>query len=281
MKSKVNEFLNFKNKIMSKIKIYAFILGVFVSLTSISSKAQTTAMNYDFIDCAGNPQSIFADLDAGKAVIIEFFMTSCSPCIDAGQTLEVLKADLMAQFPGMIKAYAFGYSNTYTCSVINSWVTTNGITSIPADSGANQVAYYGGMGMPTIVVLGGGTSHSVLGAPYLSYTTPDTTIMGTDIRNFLNGTGVNENTNIISKLNLFPNPANTEVKISFEMKEITNLKVDLVDISGRLITTIADKKNQQGEVVETINTSLYAEGVYIININTNGIISQQKLNIIH
>jgi hypothetical protein len=137
------------------------------------------------------------------------------------------------------------------------------------------------MGMPTIVVLGGGTSHSVLGAPYLSYTTPDTTIMGTDIRNFLNGTGVNENNNIITKLNLFPNPANAEVKISFEMNEIANVKIELIDISGRLIATISDKKNQHGEVVETVNTTLYADGSYIININTNGVITQQKLNIIH
>ena len=261
-------------------KIYSIILGAALAFTSISSKAQTAAMGYDFIDCAGNSQSLFADLDAGKAVILEFFMTSCSPCITAGQTLEVMKADLMAEFPGMIKAYAFGYTNSYTCSTINSWVTTNGITSIPADSGALQVAYYGGMGMPTIVILGGGTGHTVLGTPYLAYTTSDTTIMATDIRNFLNGTGINEN-NIISKLNVFPNPCNEAVKISFELKEISNVKIELFDISGRLVSNIAEKRNQVGEIVETINTNLYSDGSYLIKINANGIMTQQKLNIIH
>ena len=52
-------------------KIYSIILGLALTITSFTCVAQTTAMNYNFIDCAGNPQSIFADLDAGKALIIE------------------------------------------------------------------------------------------------------------------------------------------------------------------------------------------------------------------
>ena len=71
-----------------KAKIYSISLGVLLTFASISSKAQTTAMAYDFIDCAGNAQSLYADLDAGKALIIEYFMTSCSPCISAAATLE-------------------------------------------------------------------------------------------------------------------------------------------------------------------------------------------------
>ena len=134
--------------------------------------------------------------------------------------------------------------------------------------------------MPTIVILGGGTSHTVLGAPYLAYTTSDTTIMATDIRNFLNGTGIKEN-NLISKINLFPNPSNEQVKLTFELKEVSNVKIELFDISGRLVSTVSEKKNQVGEIVETINTNLYSEGAYLVKINANGNISQQKLNIIH
>ena len=265
---------------MKKFKIYVFLLLAMCTMSNINMKAQTTAMNYNFIDCAGNSQSIFADLDSGKAIIIEFFMTSCSPCISAGQTLEVLKADLISEFPGMIKSYSFGFSDTYSCPTINSWVTTNLITSIPADSGGLQVAYYGGMGMPTIVVLGGGTAHTVLGSPYLSYTTADTAIMGADIRNFLNGTDVEEK-GVISKLNVFPNPSNNNVQLSFKLKEAADVKVELLDVTGRVVSTISDKKNQVGEIVELVNTSLYSNGTYIVKINANGQITQQKLNIVH
>lgn len=263
-----------------KKNIYTFILGVVMATTSLSSKAQTTAMNYDFIDCAGNSQSIYADLDAGKALILEFFMTSCSPCVTAGGKLETMKADLLAEYPGMIKSYAFGYSNTYTCTAINNWVTTNSFTSIPSDSGAAQVAYYGGMGMPTIVILGGGTGHTVLGTPYVGFTTSDTTTMANDIRNFLNSLGVAENASL-TDLKLFPNPTDQSVQLSFNLKETTDLKIDLFDVSGRLITNIADRKNQSGKISEVINTSTYTNGSYIVRVSANGKISQQKLNIIH
>nr|MDQ3046872.1 T9SS type A sorting domain-containing protein [Bacteroidota bacterium] len=264
-----------------KAKLFSLILATAFVTAAGTSKAQTTAMNYDFTDCAGNSQSIFADLDAGKAVIIEFFMTSCSPCITAGQTLELMKSDLMAEYPGMIKAYAFGFSNSYSCSTINTWVTNNGITSIPADSGGAQVAYYGGMGMPTIVILGGGTSHSVLGAPYVGFVAGDTVNMAGDIRNFLNGTGINENNQLISALNVFPNPANSEVKVVFELKSHSDVKVDLYDVTGRHVAVVADKKDQVGKMSETINTSLYATGSYVVKINANGTTTQQKLNILH
>jgi hypothetical protein len=263
-----------------KTKIYTLVFSVMAITASVSGKAQTTATNYDFIDCNGNSQSIFADLDAGKALILEFFMTSCSPCITAGQTLEAMKADLLAEFPGMIKAYAFGYTNSYSCSAINSWVTANGITSIPADSGAYQVAYYGGMGMPTIVILGGGTSHAVLGSPYLSYTTADTAIMANDIRNFLNPSSVADNS-AVSNLNLFPNPANDQVNISFETSGTSDVIISLLDISGRLVSNIAEKKDQIGKIVESVNISQLAEGFYIVKIEANGLTTQQKLNIVH
>lgn len=263
-----------------KANILTFVLGAVLATTSISSKAQTTAMSYDFIDCAGNSQSIYADLDAGKALILEFFMTSCSPCVTAGEKLEVMKADLLAEYPGMIKAYAFGYSNSYTCTAINNWVSSNSFTSIPSDSGATQVAYYGGMGMPTIVILGGGTSHSVLGSPYQGFSTSDTTTMANDIRNFLNSTGIKEN-NILSNFNLFPNPANLNVQLSFTLSEAADMKIDLYDITGRVVLNIADKKNQTGQISEVFNTEALAEGSYILRISTNGKVTQQKLNVIH
>lgn len=263
---------------MKTIKL--FITAVAVT-AAMQTQAQTTAMNYAFTDCAGNSQEIYADLDAGKAVILEFFMNSCSPCVTAGSKLESMKADLLAEFPGMIKAYAFGYTNSYTCTTINNWVTTNGFTSIPSDSGAAQVAYYGGMGMPTIVILGGGTAHSVLGTPYVGFTTSDTTTMATDIRNFLNGTSaITENMSAVNDLSVFPNPANTEVKISFSLVKTSDVTIDVMDLTGRLVTNVMNEKAQNGTITKSINTASISEGNYLVRITTNGVSTQQKLSIV-
>lgn len=274
------QFLKIINLNITMKTIKTFLIASSVAFTMQNSNAQTTAMNYAFTDCAGNSQEIFADLDAGKAVIVEFFMTSCTPCVTAGGQLETMKADLLAEFPGMIKSYAFGYTNSYNCATINNWVTTNGFTSIPSDSGATQVAYYGGMGMPTIVILGGGTAHSVLGTPYIGFTTSDTTTMANDIRNFLNSTGVKENISVLSDFNVYPNPANSEVKISFNLINSANVIVDIVDLTGRVISNVMNE-NAQGIVTKTVNASSIAEGNYIVRINANGSLSQQKLNVVH
>jgi hypothetical protein len=261
-------------------KIYILLLAVmFLPATEI--KAQTTAMNNNFIDCAGNPQSIYADLDAGKAVILEFFMNSCSPCITAGSKLESMKADLLAEFPGMIKAYAFAYNNTYTCTTINNWVNTNGFTSIPADSGAAQVAYYGGMGMPTIVILGGGTSHTVLGSPYIGFTTSDTATMANDIRDFLSTTGIKDQSDAISHVNVFPNPAASVTNLTFNLKNSTGVTVDVVDVTGRIVMNVSKKNVASGVYNETINTSGLADGLYYISIKAAGIITHKPLNVTH
>ncbi|HEX8515614.1 MAG TPA: T9SS type A sorting domain-containing protein [Bacteroidia bacterium] len=261
-------------------KTIYIVFAVMLSFIANSSKAQTTAMNYNFIDCAGNSQSIFADLDAGKAVILEFFMNSCSPCITAGGKLESMKADLLAEYPGMVKAYAFGYNNTYTCTTINNWVSTNSFTSIPADSGAAQVAYYGGMGMPTIVILGGGTAHSVLGSPYVGFTTSDTTTMAADIRNFLGATAsVNEN-EVFSQIALFPNPSTTETNLSFNITKSTNVVIEIIDVTGRRVESVMSGNVSAGAFNKAINISNLAEGLYYISIKADGIVSQKPLNVI-
>jgi hypothetical protein len=259
--------------------VKTLLITALLAFTAQHSNAQTTAMNYSFIDCAGNPQEIYADLDAGKALILEFFMTSCSPCVTAGGVLETMKADLLAEFPGMVKSYAFGYSNSYNCTTVNNWVNTNGFTSIPSDSGATQVAYYGGMGMPTIVILGGGVSHTVLGSPYLGFSTSDTTSMATNIRNFLNGTGINENTNALTQLSVFPNPANQEIHVSFNLEKSANVNVEILDLTGRMLYTSLSENTSSGTVNKIITTNTIAEGSYIVRINVDGVFTQQKIQI--
>lgn len=256
--------------------IYITITLLFT--TSISN-AQTTAMDFNRLDCNGNMQHLFADLDAGNAVIIEFFMLNCGACPVAGQKLEALKADLLAQFPGKVKSYAIGYVNSYTCSSVANWVTNNSFTAIPMDSGAAQVAYYGGMGMPTVVVLGGGTSHLVLGSPYLGLSTSDTTTIGNDIRTFLGASAINET--VFTSFNLFPNPANDMLTLSFDMKESGNLNIEIFDMLGKKVSTLMNNNVSAQKFKRSFNTASLAAGNYVLQLSINGNSVNHKLNITH
>ena len=261
--------------------LHIITLAVLYTFSAKVTTAQTTARDFKIIDCKGNPQHLFSDLNGGKVVILEFFMKDCEPCIDAGKELELMRSKLLSKYPGKIKAYTFGFNDVYTCDTINKWISNNGFTSVPADSGDAQVTYYGGMGMPSIVILGGGSKHSVLGAPYIGLMAGDTTNMATDIRNFLNSTGINDNNNFIKEVAIFPNPANEKINLSFIIQENANLNIDILDLTGRLICNVLNEKIQPGKYTKNINTYSLSKGSYFIKINANGIISQQKLTIIH
>jgi|GEM_PF-329551 len=264
----------------STIITLAFVVTTMFSVQK--ANAQTTAMDFTMVDCSSTPttHNLFSDLNSGKVVIIEYFMLSCSSCPAAGQKLESMKTSLLSQYPGKIKSYAFGFNNTYTCAQVNNWVTTNGFSSVPSDSGAAQVAYYGGMGMPTIVIIGG-TNHKLLGSPYIGFSTSDTTIMATDIRNFFaSTTGINEIKSNLSELNIYPNPSANEVKISFNLTENTHTVIEIMDITGRIVKTVLNEKIAIGSSTRTVNVSNLDNGNYIVRINTDGHMVQQKLSII-
>ena len=263
--------------------IITFALVVTSMFTAQKADAQMTAMDFTMVDCSSSPSThnLFSDLNSGKVVIIEYFMLSCSSCPVAGQKLESMKTSLLSQYPGKVKSYAFGFNNTYTCAQVNNWVTTNSFSSIPSDSGAAQVAYYGGMGMPTIVIIGG-TNHKLLGSPYIGFTTSDTTVMATDIRNFFaSTTGINELKSNVSELNIYPNPAANEVKIRFNLTENAHTVIEIMDVTGRIVKTVLNEKMAIGSSTKIVNVSSLDNGNYIVRISTDGHMTQQKLSIIH
>jgi len=264
-----------------KLQIITLLFAVTSIFNSQICNAQMTAMDFTMVDCnASATHNLYSDLNSGKVVIIEYFMLSCSSCPTAGAKLEIMKANLLAQYPGKIKSYAFAYNNTYSCTQVSNWVTTNGFTSIPSDSGATQVAYYGGMGMPTIVIAAG-TNHKLLGSPYIGFTTSDTTGMATNIRNFLNGpTSVNELKSNITELNIFPNPTINELKITFNLTETSNTIIEIMDVTGRIVKTLLNEKMSSGNFTKTFNVSSLENGNYFINLNTNGFISRKKISIV-
>jgi hypothetical protein len=265
-----------------KTKITKIMLTALILLGTFNSKAQMTAMDFTMVDCnSSGTHNLFSDLNSGKVVIIEYFMISCGSCIVAGQALESMKSNLLSQYPGKVKSYAFGFNNTYSCSAIVNWVNTNGFTSIPSDSGAVQVAYYGGMGMPTIIIAAG-TNHQLLGSPYVGFNNSDTTQMATNIRTFLNSqVSIKENTQSIKNLSVYPNPANGQINVSFSLLKNSEVTMELIDITGRKIANLVSEKMSAGIISKTFNTSSFQEGNYFLKINSSGIISQQKISIIH
>jgi hypothetical protein len=265
------------------MKTKKILLSLAILFGAFNLKAQpTTPVDFSIIDCNGNPHHLFSDLDAGKVVIMEYFMTSCAGCVIAGDALEPMKAALLAKFPGKIKSYDFAFNNTYNCATVNNWVTTNGYSAVPSDSGAYQVAYYGGMGMPTIVIAAGvGSDHKLLLDPYVGFDNNDTIAMANAIRSFLTGSGIVESLNPFNAVDVFPVPSNNQLNLAIDLKSKSNVRVELIDFTGRLVTTLVNENILQGKTNKVFDTNNYAEGNYILKISTDNSIQSKKINIIH
>ncbi len=90
---------------------------------------------------------------------------------------------------------------------------------------------------------------------------------------------LNVNTPALSNsLAVYPNPVSNRAQISFDLKEQSNLKIAIYDLSGRLIENIVNGEQAAGKFSKTWNrSSNIAAGVYILQIDANGKRSSSKL----
>lgn len=263
-------------------KIYTSILALILTCSHIN--AQTTAVNFNMSDCNGNMHNLFSELDAGKVVIMEFFMLSCSPCIDAGNALDPMFTRLKATCSNNINYYQFGFTNSYNCSQITNWVTSHNFTSVPIDSGAYQVGYYNGMGMPSIAVVAG-KSHKVLylcNANTASFdVVKDTAVIADSIRTFFNckPTGIKKPTQNISSISLVPNPASTNLSLSFDSKSEGVLQLSIVNLTGQKIMDFPKENIRTGIWNKTYELPHIPSGFYFIRGDLNGDNFTRKISI--
>lgn len=249
--------------------------GMFALISSLAV-SQTTAMNFSGPDCNGNNVDLFSDLDAGKAVMLIFYMANCGSCPPVAANMQTMANNINATHPGLVKAYAFPYNNSTTCSYSADWVVNNSLPLFaPMDSGSVQVAYYGGFGMPTVVLLGG-ENQDVLFATQ-DFNTSDTTTMRDLILNTMTA-GLEEQT-IIEDLNAYPNPASDLVKVSFNAIQGAELTMQLTDLSGKTVLSFDKKKTNKGLVELEINVSSLPVGTYLLNLQMNETVITQKIHV--
>ncbi|MEO0312636.1 MAG: hypothetical protein RIQ89_2293 [Bacteroidota bacterium] len=260
-------------------KIILLIVLVITNSTVIFSQ---TPLQFSGSDCNGNPVNLFDDLDAGKAVILHFYMPSCGSCPPPAKKIQAMAAGINAMHPGMVKGYAFPFQNSTTCSYSSGWVSSNGLDDLyaPMDSGATHVANYGGFGMPTVVLLGGsGTNRRVMFSSQ-SFSTNDTTEMRDSILALLNATGLNDFESNLTGFTLYPNPSSDILEINIDVKKKSTLEIELIDILGHSISIISNEEIIGNRMV-SYNVSKLQSGTYIAHLRINDFDSYKKLIINH
>jgi aminopeptidase N len=77
-----------------------------------------------------------------------------------------------------------------------------------------------------------------------------------------------------------PNPAGANTKIVFELKNDTQVRIDITDISGKLITRPVDEYATAGKHSIDVNCTSFAPGVYYYTMKAGGFSQTRKMVIV-
>lgn len=250
---------------VKKLPLLVLVFGI---LLNIKVTGQETAMDFDQADCAGTQHHLFTELEAGKVVVLEFVMLNCAPCITATKALEKIIGAYPAEDKDRIEIYSMGFLNSYTCAQMNAWRTNNSFTHEVFTGGEQQVLYYGGMGMPTIVIVGS-NQHKV----YYK-TSGYTTSLDPQIRAAIDSAltysalGIQE-TFGCDKFSVYPTISSEDFTIT--VKNVPdNSVVTIFSITGQAITSLP--VDQQGKY--TIEGDKMPSGFYIARLKTGNSYSE-------
>src|ERR1043165_2917191 len=257
------------------VKRCAFFLALRLAL---SCNAQT-AMPLSGVDCNGiTYRNLYSDLDAGKAVVLIFFMPNCASCPPVAKKIQAMANNINATHSHSMAGYALPFNNSTTCATAADWVSTNNIPLFVAmDSGATQVAYYGGFGMPTVVLLGG-ADHRVMFVTQ-SFTTSDTAIMRDSILALLDGPTNLEAIAPVKSAKIFPNPATDRAEIELELLSTSNLKIEIVNSLGQIVRYVFEGRVEPGILRKAIELADISNGLYSVRVLNGNRAQNYKLNV--
>jgi type IX secretion system substrate protein len=207
---------------------------LFIALTASSfvfAQTPSVAMDFNQFDCAGAEHSLFSELDAGDVVLLEFAM-NCQACENARTALESVEAEFAESRPGKFRIYVMSYTNSTNCTKMSAWPVVKNHESPSFVGVADQLDYYGGFGMPTLVLVAG-KDHKVI-YNRTGFPTKDSLIQIElqKITDIINGafTAAAVTDVVTEPFALYPNPAHDKVHLALPAQ--SDAEVRIVNVLG-------------------------------------------------
>lgn len=231
-----------------------------LALPATWSTAQT-ATNFNCADCNGVTHDLFAELDAGKVIVIDWVMP-CASCIGPSLTTYNVVQSFQASHPDRVHMYLCDdFANT-NCTSLNSWRNNQGLTNTTTFSNADISMYdYGDLGMPKVVVLGG-PDHAVYFNAGFSVNSND---LQQAITEALSAASAVAEQGALAILPLLaPNPSDRSTWLELHPAAPTEALIQLTDLTGRPIMTLFRGVMPQGPRRVEIRTGDLPAGAYLV-----------------
>jgi len=90
--------------------------------------------------------------------------------------------------------------------------------------------------------------------------------------------GIDDPVSLEENLEVYPNPANTQLSVSYGNIKSGNVQLELMDLTGRIVRT---KTRTASENKTTINTSDLAEGTYFVRVKADEELVVRKIVVTH
>ncbi|MBK8873103.1 MAG: T9SS type A sorting domain-containing protein [Bacteroidia bacterium] len=263
---------------MKKLLLVMLTVGFFLTGKISAQTTLTQAVDFTVTDVNGDVHNLFDILNAGQYVCMDFFFTTCPPCI----------------------ATSPYYRDTYE----NFGCNTEDIFFIAMDVGdtdAEVIAYEnsvlgGSPGYPSVSGIDGGgnavvTAYGVGAFPTYILIAPNKNIVETDMWPIANATtfatffgthglspvpcstvGIGEQ-NAISGFSIFPNPATGKVSVSADT-ELESVRI--FDVAGKLWMDLNTSNKNFGKATAFDIAELPA-GVYLVEVISEGASVKSRL----
>lgn len=228
-------------------KILTLVLAAFFS---ISSQAQT-APDFTITDVDDNTLDLYQALDQGNIVVVKFFTTWCSVCNATAPQVQNLWEGYQVQ--GNILLWGIDRDNNETEQQVINYSNNHSITYPEAAMGGSIASLYGVTYQPDYRII----------CPDKSFhTTTNWNVVDSKVQECQSLLSANDIDNGKAQLKLFPNPAQDEAHLNFNLENNTEVSISLFNQLGQQVKTFNQGILNSGEQTLTLDLASISAGVY-------------------
>ena len=248
-------------------KIYSLILGVTVCF---AAQAQTPP-DFTVTDSDGNTLSLHSTLAGGKTILLDFFFTTCGPCISNVPNIEHIYQEFGAG-AGDFDIWAINDRNSD--AEINAYKSAYGVTN-PCVSGTDGggdavVSSYSGAfnftGFPTYAVICSDQSVTWDVWP-ISENAPE---IKAELESSCGLVAAGIEDIIKVEFNaIYPNPSNDYATVSYKLVDRAKVSLEVYNVLGGLVKTVTPGLIFPGQKETLLNVRDLTDGQYFVKLLVN------------
>ncbi|MGB1318672.1 MAG: T9SS type A sorting domain-containing protein [Flavobacteriales bacterium] len=265
------------------------LLAGFAAILSTGAFAQTpltTAVDFTVTDVHGHTHNLFDILDGGQHVLIDFFFTTCPPCIQ-------YQPDINASFStfgcGEGDVFYFSMDNGDTDAQVLAYENDhNGMHPAVSgiDGGGNAVCGAFGISQyPSVILIAPNRDILVQDIWPPSETNIASTFATHNISEQAcgSGTGIEDlETAFTGLAEVYPNPADRSSTIAFGLENSSSVRFDVYDVLGIKVASVGSQNYPSGANRVNLAVDHLSAGNYFVSmVVDNANLDVKKLSVFH